>query len=439
MNASALASVFTLNTSAARTRLIGDALWVAVGQGFAAIGLLVGMRLLTEVVPPRVFGTVALLLAIATLGYNFLYSPLLSAGTRFYSEAAASHQLPELRRSLKRLLLRATFGLILLSLAASMIYSAGRGLSAWMFLALAGLMALDAARALEVNLLIAARRQRPAAIWSAAEAWGRPAVAFLAVTTWGVSPERVLAGYAAASAVCYVVFVLTTPREGIVLAQRQAFSELQLTRDVLHYALPLMPLALVGWVSSYSDRYVIASILGVERVGIFAAAVGLVSRPFLMAGTVVGQTLRPLYFSAVTAGDRGHARRLFRLWLTVTAAISVAGFGAFVVTGDLIGKLLLAESYRSSLSLLPGIAVGYGLLALANTLGERFLAYKRTRTFMLIHAGMALSYLALSWPLIRRFGLEGAVIAFALNSLTTVALLALIGKQIVASRKPEVQ
>ena len=433
----ALASVFTLNTSAARTRLIGDGLWVALGQGLAALGVLLGMRLLTEVVPPPVFGSVTLLLAIGTLGYNLLCSPLLLAGTRFYSEAAIDDQLPGLRRTLKTLLSRAMLGLVVLSLAATLVSHGPRILSSWTFLSLALLMALDAARALEVNFLIAARRQRPVAIWSAADAWGRPAFAFIAVNAFGVSPQLVLAGYAAASAFCFLIFVCSTAREGVSAQPRSSAAESSLRREILKYALPLIPLALVSWVSSYSDRYVIATVLGVEKVGIFAAAVGLVSRPFLMAGSVVGQTLRPLYFAAVAANNRREGRRVFRLWLAVTAFVSLSGVGAFALLGNWAGEILLAQSYRSGLALFPGIAVGFAFMTLANTFSERFLACKRTGVLTLIQTGMALSYLGLAWPLINRFGLKGAVIAFAFNSFLAVLVLAVAGSQIAAKTHVE--
>src|SRR5205814_1612161 len=79
------------------------------------------------------------------------------------------------------------------------------------------------------------------------------------------------------------------------------------------------------------------------------------------------------------------------------------------------------------------LAVGVCLVAVATTRGERLFAYKRTGTFLLIQTTMALLYLALSWPLIGHFGLNGAVIAFALNSLTTVVVLALAGRRVVAN------
>src|SRR5438045_2757949 len=77
-------NVFGLRVSAGKSRVLHEGIWVAVGQGIAAIGMVAGMRLLTEAVPPTVFGAVTLLLAIAPLAYNFLCSPLLLAGTRFY-------------------------------------------------------------------------------------------------------------------------------------------------------------------------------------------------------------------------------------------------------------------------------------------------------------------------------------------------------------------
>ncbi len=59
--------------------------------------MLLGIRLLTEFVSPEVFGTVSLLIGIATLGSTLFCNPLLQAAMRFYPELAREGQVPRLR------------------------------------------------------------------------------------------------------------------------------------------------------------------------------------------------------------------------------------------------------------------------------------------------------------------------------------------------------
>lgn len=49
-------------------RILAETAWVFAGQGLSALATLIGVRLITEVVPPHVYGAVAL----AFSGWNGL-------------------------------------------------------------------------------------------------------------------------------------------------------------------------------------------------------------------------------------------------------------------------------------------------------------------------------------------------------------------------------
>ncbi|MEY2410167.1 MAG: hypothetical protein QOF48_2837, partial [Verrucomicrobiota bacterium] len=294
-----------LKLSATRTRLMGEGLWMTAGQVASAVGTLVGVRLCTELIPPAVFGTVGLLVGLSTLGFNLVCAPLLGALLRFFPEASSARQIPGLRQATSRSLFRNTALLMSLVLVGGLIYCAlpGAQMSFWSFAALAGLLAIDTARTIETNLLTAARRQRPFAIWNAVEAWARPAGAIVLVLALGATPSAILWGYLLATAATLTVFMLCVKREGLPAPGQVAEVTPELTRGIGSYVLPLMPLALVGWVSTLSDRYIIGGLIGLDQVGIYAAAYGLVSRPFLMSGSKNTKKLSPLYYGKVSAGD----------------------------------------------------------------------------------------------------------------------------------------
>ena len=69
-----------------------------------------------------------------------------------------------------------------------------------------------------------------------------------------------------------------------------------------------MPLALLGWVISLSDRYVLAGLTSPVQTGIYAAGYGLASTPFIMLDQFLALTLRPVYFDAVGQRDRRRER-----------------------------------------------------------------------------------------------------------------------------------
>jgi O-antigen/teichoic acid export membrane protein len=343
------------------------------------------------------------------LGRLVLCAPVLQAALRFYPDAARSRGLGGLRRVSLRLLLRAAAVLALLILAAAAVAGRPLRLSWPAFALLAGLVAVDVARIFEVNLLNAARRQRPFALWSAAEYWARPALALAAIAVLGPTAEAVLLGYVLAAAGLYLFARAETGAAG--LAPEASGDEPELKTAILRYAAPLVPLALASWVTSVSDRYFIAAWLGTAPVGVYAAAYGLGSAPFLMAQAAIEQSLRPAYFDAVSARDRAGERHTFRLWLSSTAAVCAVGVAAVWVWRDEITAIALAPRYREAASLLPWIAAGYALWALSTVFEKPCYAYKRTGLVLAVRGAGAAACLAAVPVLIRLRGLRGAAMA----------------------------
>jgi len=379
------------------------------GQAASALGLLAGTRLLTEFLSPAVYGTIGLLVGAAAFGRLVLCAPVLQAALRFHPDAQRSGELGALRRVSHALLLRATVALSLLLLGAATV-SAGRGslsLAAAALLAL--LVAADVARTFEVNLLNAARLQGRFAFWSAADYWARPGLALAAIAVLGATVEAVLLGYVLAAAALYLFARAATGAAG--LAPPAPGDRPELRREILRYAAPLVPLALASWITSLADRYFIAAWLGTAPVGIYAAAYGLGSAPFQMAQAAIELSLRPAYFDAVSQGDRATERRTWRIWLGSTAAVCALGLAAILAWRDAITALVLAPGYREAASLLPWIAGGYALLALANVFEKPCYAYKKTGLVLGVQAAGALACLAAVPVLLRLRGLRGAAMA----------------------------
>ena len=91
-----------------RQQIVREGLWVAAGQVGAAVGLLVGTRLITELLPPEVYGTATLLLGVTLLAQNVFCTPVLSAGYRFHADLARDNAVWRLRRVTVRFLVWTT-------------------------------------------------------------------------------------------------------------------------------------------------------------------------------------------------------------------------------------------------------------------------------------------------------------------------------------------
>ena len=120
-------SRFSLST--ARKKLLGEGVWVATGQFLVALATLLGVRLLTEVISPAVYGSVALIIGLAALGQNLFSSPLLNAAYRFYAELGGKGTV-QFRTILEKPLRWTTLGLVALLLVGGGIYVVVGGVDA---------------------------------------------------------------------------------------------------------------------------------------------------------------------------------------------------------------------------------------------------------------------------------------------------------------------
>lgn len=393
-------------------RIAGETAWVFAGQGASAVATLVGLRLVTEMVPPAVYGAVALALGVVTLAHGVAVGPLMQAVLRFYPELAQTGHAGELRRAALAALRKPA----LLALAALAVSGAGWAVlhpqDAWLIAFVVALFVAEAARSVEITFLNAARRQREMAFLMAGDAWLRPLAAVALVRIFGASGAAVMAGYLAGCLLALTGFWFAAWARGGSGKSPASATLSPLAADVPDrlwvYALPLTALPLVGWVSGQADRYLVGSMAGVAAAGVYAALYGLVSRPFLMYSASVELALRQPYYARASVGDRAGERQALALWLGAVTAVSLALCLIFAAFHAQIAALLLAAEYRAHSALMVWIAAGYVLLGMAQVLERVCYAHNDTRGVLRVEAAGAVLSVAVAAPLIYLYGIEGA-------------------------------
>ncbi|MDA8155229.1 MAG: lipopolysaccharide biosynthesis protein [Actinomycetota bacterium] len=390
-----------------KTRLIGEGAWMAFGQAIAAIGLLAGVRVLTEFVPPNVFGAISLSVGVSTFGMSIFCKPFLHAALRFYPDASQKGRIPALKKIVNGFLFRTTGMLILALAAAGFIFR--QRMDPLLVISLIGLLIVDVTRIREMNFLNAARRQRPFALWQASDAWARPLAALAVIFAFGVSAGKVLAGYFAGSLLVLVLFYKSLNRDA--QAVNPGAEDGHMASEIRRFAMPLVPLAVISWITSISDRYLIGGMAGLQQVGIYAAVYGLVSQPFLMTQLVIEQTVRPVYFEAVARGEIRRERKAFLSLLLATGLACLLGVILITLLRGEVAGLLLAKKYRSGAGLIPWIALGYAFLAMSYVFEKICYAYKRTRDVLFIEAAGAAVCLCIEIPAIYYYGIYGAALS----------------------------
>lgn len=186
------------------------------------------------------------------------------------------------------------------------------------------------------------------------------------------------------------------------IPSRQAMRQLGVTLRT--YGLPLMLGEGMAWIVSVADRFQIASLLGVEQTGLYAAAYQLFVAPMTMLAFAVALVLQ-----RVTFADGGHAYRA-RMERAATLLTSLS-CGALVLA-ILLGKPVFAIFFRHQgqiselmivLLVLTGAASGFFQLELIAGKYAR-----NARTILLGQASGAVGLLIANWLLLPRIGIVAA-------------------------------
>ena len=386
--------------------------WAAFGQISSAIGLVVGIRLLTEFVPPVVYGNVAILLGFGSFCYAVFHAPLFQASIRFFPDAQKRGQAGLLRATVFQLADKALFPLAFMFVVGGICYGLSTGTPWWFGLLLAAILIVDVYKNLETGLLNAARRQRECALWNVAETWGKPICVIILVSRFQASAGWILLGYLCASLPLYCYFRLKGKPEGEEGPVTEIGRQNPLLKEICRYAFPLVPSALIGGIYSLSDRYIVGGVLGLEQVGIFAAVSGLMARPFMIMSSIIEQSLRPLYFERVVA-EKGSGKEILRRWLLLASGICAVCLFLVILFRNQLVNLLLAPGYRSSVELIPWLALGYACYAVSFIYENVFHAYNETVAILKINIVMALLTLAVTILLTYGYGLSGAALSVA--------------------------
>jgi O-antigen/teichoic acid export membrane protein len=434
-----------------RRRLARDAAWVLVGQVTTAAAMLLGIRLLTGLTDPSVYGTVNLLLGVGALGKSIFVGPLFQAILRFHAPTGDD---AAVRHTSAKLIATSGIRLVLLLLAGGAVYSAGLAWfgsaasgeqSAWAIaggFALLGLLtAAEIPVQFEVCILSAQRRQRAMALVTSIASILRPTAAVLAVVAMGAGVMRLMFGYLIGAAIVLAV-TLVVIRPGGRRGQTDATPpapDPTLARDMWRYAAPLLLVALLAWITHMSGRYLIGMMLDLRSAGIYVATYGLVSFPFLMAGQITELTLRPVYFAAVSAGDAQAERRVYRAWLWLTVAIVAVGVILFTLLRNQIAAVLLAEEYRVGAALMPWIALGYAAVAIESVYERQCYAYKKTSGVLLVQIITTVACVVSGIVLIGRYGLMGAAVAVPCYMGLQAVIMAAVAQQARRRAQPGAQ
>lgn len=397
---------------------------VLLGHVAGMIGMLVGIRFVTELLRPDQYGELALALTLAAVLSQCVFGPLANAATRFYAPAVekgtVAGYLGEVW-SLARVALTLAGGLLVASVV--VLLSLGYGVT-WALLA-AGAIVYTAAAGLSSTLSgiqNAARKRAVVAFHQVIDVWLRIGLAVLLLVTFGSSSAAAILGYAAGT--CLVLGSQYLWYRRLFPSRRRAAPASVWRGDVWGYAWPFSAWGVFTWVQLSSDRWALDWFATRDDVGYLGVLAQLGAAPITLATSIAVQLIAPILFErAGDAADRERNEDVARVARRLTRnALVVAGFAfaATLLLHRLLFELFVSEEYAHVSYLLPWVVLSGGVFAASQTIALHLMTQLRVQAMLTAKIATALIGIAANVTGAMLFGIVGVVAANLLFSTSSL-------------------
>ena len=226
------------------------------------------------------------------------------------------------------------------------------------------------------------------------------AVVWLGLGVWGVL---------GASAITFILFgIALTSRE-----MRAGFSrpDPDIARQIISFALPLLPSGLMGLALAGADRYFLVTYSGAVEVGIYSLGAKLGLSITSLAITPLWKVWTAALYEYYAAADA--ASRVGRVVLRILFVQVFVALGVSIFSGELV-YFVAPAPYAAAASVVPILALA-GTLQLANNLFEgAFWSQRNTKLKPVLTASSATIAVIAFYLLVPRWGGGGAAVALTL-------------------------
>lgn len=203
----------------------------------------------------------------------------------------------------------------------------------------------------------------------------------------------------------------------------------QLWNAMLRYSIPLIPATIFWWITSVSDRYMVAYFLGTDANGLYAVACKIPTVLTLLS-TIFMEAWQ---FSAIqeATGDREvHIRFYTQVWSAFLAVMVMAG-SVIIVLCRLEIRMLSTRQYYEAWRYIPTLSMAMVFSAFSSFMGSVYVVTEKSRLSLWTALWSALANIFLNFLLIPRIGIQGAAIATLASYVLCFAIRAVTSRRLI--------
>lgn len=370
----------------------------------------------TRYLAPRDFGVIEMLDLTMFFAGIFSAMGLQSAVFRFY--AAYDND-----RDKRRVISTAALFYAAASLATSALLIAFAAPLAGVVLGDRGFASL--VRIVSVTLLFSNLTEVPLAYWRAQERSTRYVVVSLSRTVLGASLlalalavlHRGLVGALYAGLISNLI--VGTALFVVTLRETSAFLDSKKLREMLSYAVPLIPASISSFVLVFSDRFFLRHFANLSDVGIYALGYKLAMVITLIINLPFSLVWQWQQFELAKKDEAPKLYANIQLYLLIAA--TAFGLALSLFAKDVL-RILTPSSYWGAARIVPLIAMCYVVETIRLVVTSGILVKRKTHLLAGVAVIVAVVNLGLNYVLISRYLAMGAAVATLISYILNLAL-----------------
>ena len=374
--------------------LRSEALWVFAGQLGLTLGVVLGVKILTQVLDPVEFGRLSIANTVVLLIPVSLFGPLGHGFMRFWS---ISHD----RGQVKEFILTANRYagcLLLFVLAASLaffVFCSFTGLLDYQGLTAVSLIvgALKGYFGLRLAVLLGARKRKIVALTNAGTAILNPLGAAFLVIIFVSNADCAMWGYFITTLAilfvvehCYKNFIKDDLNRSLSNRTNDINSD-KMGKEILSFSWPFCVWGIFVWIHQSCDRWSLLAFHGADVVGAFSVVAVLAAYPLMFSSGFLLNLFMPVAYAR--AGDLGSSSALKSAYKFILVMIAVYTLGAMALIGffiffhEAIVLLISNAEYVKFSYLLPALTLSWTFFFLGETLAAFGFIVKKPKIYVL--------------------------------------------------------
>lgn len=188
----------------------------------------------------------------------------------------------------------------------------------------------------------------------------------------------------------------------------------QSLRGAMRFGLPMLPHVAAGTLLSFLDRLIIASVLGLDDLGVYMAAaqLGLV---MLLLIEPFNKAYAPWLFSRLSSNQAGARVMIVRFTYLFFAALAVAGIAA-TIAATIFYDFVVGSEFAQGRPIVPLIIAGYVIQGMYYTVVNYLFYAEKTFILSIVSVSTLVIGSGITYALVSLFGLPGAAASLAVNN-----------------------